>query len=143
MGQNTDTTDKAVNLADLGRIEGANVFGHIERLPGEFGSHAEHLLQAVEALSASKSLLDSTEAGLDLTLRKSAEISGEKVTEKKIKSGIEATQQWQQARAAVDAAEGLVERHKLALKTLDKKDRMLELLARAQIREYGAQARNS
>jgi hypothetical protein len=140
MPEATDTTDTPTNET-LGSIDGTNVFGEVEQLAQTYGATTDRLLVALEILAARKATLDSAEAGLDLQIRKSAAISGEKVTEKKVKSAVEATDTYQQAKAAVDAADATVERAKYALKTLDKKDRMLELLARAQIKEFGVNAR--
>jgi len=135
----TDTTD--TTNAQLGIIDTADIFGEVERLANTYGETTDRLLAALSILATRKTQLEAIEAQLDLTVRKSAEISGEKVTEKKVKSAVESTDQWAQAKAAVDEAEATVERCKYALKTLDKKDRMVELLARAQIKEFGVNAR--
>jgi len=138
----TDSIDSPTNEA-LGAINRADIFGEVEQLSQTYGATTDRLLDALEILSARKANLDAVEAQLDLQVRKSAEISGERTTEKKVKSAVEATDQWQEANVAVDAAEATVERCKYALKTLDKKDRMLELLARAAIKELGAIARTT
>lgn len=135
----TDTID--ITNAQLGSIDTSDIFGEVERLSQTYGETTDRLLAALSIHATRKMQLEAIEAQLDLTVRKSAEISGEKVTEKKVKSAVESTDQWQKAKAAVDEADATVERCKYALKTLDKKDRMVELLARAQIKEFGVNAR--
>lgn len=127
--------------AALGAVDPSDIFGEVERLAQTYGETTDRLLAALEIHAAREARLKSIEAGLDLRVRKSAEISGEKVTEKKIKSAVETTTEYQDAKAELDAAVATVERCKFALKTLDKKDRMIELLARARIKEFGATAR--
>lgn len=141
MATNTATTDTIDSNETLGTIDPLNVMGEVERFAQTYGKINDRLLDATEILVRRKGQLDSIEAELDLTVRKSAEIAGEKVTEKKVASAVQRTEQWQKARAAVDEAESTVDRCKLALKTLDKKDRMLELLARAQIKELNVNSR--
>jgi Fic family protein len=125
----------------LGTINAQDIFGEIERFAQTYGATTDRLLAALEVLSARKARLDAVDANLDLQVRKSAEISGERTTEKKIRSSVELSTDYQAAKAEVDAADAVVDRCKHALKTLDKKDRMLELLARALIKELGANAR--
>ena len=127
--------------AVLGEIDTKDIFGEIERFAQTYGATTDRLLAGLEVLSARAARLDAIEAGLDMQIRKSAEISGEKTTEKKIKSAVELAAVYQTAAAEVAAAESTVDRCKHALKTLDKKDHMLELLARALIKELGVNAR--
>lgn len=141
MGKN-NTTD-TVNLGDLGSIDRNDVFGEVERFAQTYGKTSDGLLDNTVAVVAAKNTLEQLTYNLDLQIRKTAEISGEKVTEKKVEAAIKTTTQWQAAANALHAAEARVEVYKAALKTLDKKDRMLELLARVQIRELGTIQRTS
>lgn len=136
-------TQTTPTLHSIGAFDSANLHIEIENLAGSYGSECDGLLEAVNSLNHAKQERDSVEANLDLQIRKTAEISGEKTTEKKIKSAVEATDTWGKANAAVDSADLVVERQKLALRTLDKKERMVELIARFQIKEMGAIARTT
>jgi len=134
---NIDNEHDPEILESIGTVNTTDIFGEVERFAQVYGRVNDVLLRALTALNSAKSALDTIEAELDLTIRKTAEITGEKTTEKKIESAVRASSRWREAKQAADAAETTVERSKLALKTLDKKDRMLELLARAQMREFG------
>ena len=136
-----DTKTERPSNETLGIIDPHDVFGEVERLAQTYGATTDHLLFAMQRLTQCKAHLEAVEASLDLSTRKSAEITGEKITERKVKSAIEATDQWRTARTLYDQAELAVEQSKYALKTLDKKDRMIELLARVQIRELGVNSR--
>ena len=131
-------TQTTPTLHSIGTFDSANLHLEIENLAGDFGSECDGLLHAVNEHNAAKQERDKVEANLDLQIRKTAEISGEKTTEKKIKSAVEATDAWAKANAAVNDSDLLVERQKLAMRTLDKKERCLELIARFQIKEMGA-----
>lgn len=136
MSKNDTTT-----LHDLGDFEVADLHTEIEHLAGTYGTECDGLLMTVKALKTLEREGDRVEAALDLQIRHTAEISGEKTTEKKIKSAVEATDTWNQIQAQIGEAEHAVERHKLAMKVLDKKERALELIARFQIKEMGIGAR--
>ena len=136
-------TQTTPTLHSIGTFDSANLHTEIENLAGSYGSECDILLTAVNDLNAAKQMRDKVEANLDLQIRKSAEIAGEKTTETKIKSAMEATPAWQLADAAVDSADLIVERQKLALRTLDKKERCVELIARFQIKEMGVVANST
>jgi len=136
MDQTHDDDHTRGPLEQLGMISN-DIFGEVEQFAAIYGRTNDGLMIALRKLANAKSTLEMIEAELDLTIRKSAEITGEKTTEKKIESGVRANGKWRAAKADLDAAEETVEHARHALKTLDKKDRMLELLARAQMREFG------
>jgi len=136
-----NTQIDSIDVSTIGTIDNANIFGEVERLAGDYGRVSELLLHATLAASHAKTRLDQLEGQIDLSVRQSCEVSGAKVTEPKIKSAVKATQSYVVAKSAVEEAEGRVDRCKAALKTLDKKERMLDILARFQIREFGINQR--
>ncbi len=79
-------TQTTPTLHSIGTFDSANLHLEIENLAGDFGSECDGLLHAVNEHNAAKQERDKVEANLDLQIRKTAEISGEKTTEKKIKS---------------------------------------------------------
>jgi len=135
-----DTIDK-IDLQALGAINDVDVFGDVRQLAGDYGRLSELSLRASNQFSVAKTRLEQLEGQIDMQVRKTLEVSGEKVTETKIKSAIKSAQPWVAQKTIVEEAEGRVERCKAALKTLDKKERMLDLLGRFQIREYGLNQR--
>lgn len=144
MGKNKDKDkdkDDMKTLQELGTFDHSDINGEIERIAGDFGSECDRLLLATQGHFTAKHDLERIEAELDLSTRKTMEIRGEKITEKKVRSAVETADSWQGAKEAVDQSDLRVERQKLAMKTLDKKERALELLARFAIKELGAVAR--
>lgn len=133
----------SIDVSTIGTIDNANIFGEVERLAGDYGRVSELLLHATHAHALEKTRLEQLEGQIDLSVRQSCATSGAKVTETKIKSAVKAAQSWVAQKAIVDETEGRVERCKAALKTLDKKERMLDILARFQIREFGVNQRTS
>lgn len=130
-----------IDLAKLGHI--VELLNDLEHLPQEYGGQADNLLRATTALGAAKSNLDHVAANIDLQVRKTAELSGAKVTEKRVLSEVESTNAWQTARAEVDRLEATVERYKYALRVLDRKENAMRLLAQSQMKEFGVIHRNS
>ena len=110
----------------------------ITRFPATYGRQCELLHNALTRLASAKQHAEATTARLQLTVRKSAEIAGVKTTEKKIESEVMQTQEWSDSRDQLVRAELDVERYKLTLRALERKERMLDLLGRKAIREMDA-----
>ena len=136
------TTIDYINLIDLGAIDRADLFTEIEKFASTYGEYSGYLLSAVNLSSAAKTQLEHLEGQIDLAARQQSEVSGAKVTEAKIKASVRATSTWTAGKALLDESEGRVEKCKAALRTLDKKERMLDLLGRLAVREYSATQRS-
>lgn len=130
----TETTD----LETLGTINVEDVMGECARLAGVYGRESEKLLGYTEVYVARKAALEKLESELEMQTRKSASISGEKVTDKSVTAAVESTPRWCQHKAEVDEAKNLVDRQQAILTVLSKKEHMLDILGRFHIREYTA-----
>jgi len=137
-----DDIDK-LDLEELGSIDSVDVFSDVRLLAGAYGRCSELALRASNGYSVAKTRLEQLEGQIDIQVRKTLELSGEKITEGKVKSAIRSAQPWVAQKNIVDEAEGRLERCKSALRTLDKKERMLDILGRFQIREYGVNQRTA
>lgn len=124
-----------VDLEDLGKIE--NVMGDIETLAQEYGDFADRMLRAKMQNAAIKYELTNTEAALGFQIRKDNAIQGVKLTDKAAASYVDSHSQVVMLRQRLAASDALVDRYQMALKVLDKKERMLDILGRSQIREFG------
>lgn len=124
------------DLETLGQIEPQNVMGECAQLAAVYGRESEKMLNFSSEYIARKAALDNLEAELEMQTRKSAQISGEKVTDKSVKAAVEASTRWRQLKTDVDQAKALVDRQQAVLNTLSKKEHMLDILGRFHIREY-------
>lgn len=140
MGNTALKTDK-IDLNTLGDINRADLFTEVERLAGDYGRISGLLLNAVDTYTQEKTTLEQLEGKLDAHARSQCEITNEKITESKIKAAVRSAQPWIVQKGKLDKADTEVEFYKSALKTLDKKERMLDLLGRFQIKEYGVTSR--
>lgn len=127
----------SIDLKALGAIDPADVMIEVQQFAGKYGWVSELHLQAVRVSAGTKAELDDLYTKLDLAFRQNAQISHEKITEKGVEAHIKQTAAWRTAKEAHDEASARADRCAAALKVLDKKGRMLELLAQFSIREYG------
>lgn len=133
---NPTTTQPTIEeLATIKGTAGGSLQLEIEQFPSVYGRQCELMHSAVVQLSETKQHYEAVYARLQLAIRKSAEISGVKTTEKKIESEVLQTQEYADAREQLTVAELNVEKVKLTLRALEKKERMLDLLGRKYIKE--------
>lgn len=127
-------------LQSLGALSVKDIHGEIEMIASTYGEECDKLLLYMRQLQAGKLELEGIAATIDGSLRENARVRGEKTTEKTIAHAIEAAPTWRVAKERLNEIEFHVERQKLALKTLDKKERAIELTARFLIKELGINA---
>lgn len=128
------------SLHALGAFDAHNLLGEIELLASTYGSECDELLLQVCNSQLAKKNVDAAASSIAISVRSNALRRGEKITDKSVAFEIESSVVWQNAKTVYDEVELEVERQKLALKTIDKKERALELTARFRIKELGVNA---
>ncbi len=119
------------------QIDTTRLVQEIEEFPEVYGAQARKTVELANALNEIKWAKENVEATVYLTCRKSAAISGEKTSEKSLKSAIQRDANYQMTCSKLMEIEAQLEEAKTELKILDKKERSLELLGRIHIKEYG------
>lgn len=124
-------------LSTLGFINTDQLMLEVEHFPNIYGRVCEVFFDATSTLAAAKANLSEIETKLEAAARKHLGLATTgRVTDKAVSTAVHARQEYIDAVSDVSVAELEVERCKLALRVLDKKERMLDVLGRFHTKEY-------